>query len=369
MFVADKEIERVDNSHRVTHLRNILDYSDDTARSVSTDQLFYMDGGTRLADNVPFTASGVVDTNRLVVTATDGAHKLTEAQLTLRNSQSYNAGFSARELLTKTGQFTFRIPLSRIFAFCNHYKSVIHGSTVRFEFRKYDIEEIIHATGADIAGADKPIFKIEDMVLYMPYLTPSLPVLASLQETLTQGGQIELGFNYWNTYGPMHLLATDTTVRRTISSLIERPNRVIVAFKETAKYKTIVDNSLIYDHLNLTKIQLRAGSGTYYPDQPMESVFTTASVANDDYIRTFEEFLRVSDLQHNLDGGSLVNYSSFKGLYPFFSFDLRESMKDVVFNNGNAVDLTIEASLTPAGGGFEMFCDGFASVCDGFVMV
>jgi hypothetical protein len=140
--------------------------------------------------------------------------------------------------------------------------------------------------------------------------------------------------------------------------LIERPNRIIVAFKDTNNYNKVSQNSLTYDHLNLSKIQLRAGSGTFYPDQPIESVIKTGTSLEDDYIRNFEEFLRVSDLQHNLDGGSLVNYASFKSLYPFYCFDLRESWQEVLFGSGQAIDVTIEANVTLPSGTkkeFEMF--------------
>ena len=184
----------------------------------------------------------------------------------------------------------------------------------------------------------------------MPYVKPSLPVLSDLETMLTRGGQIDLGFNYYQTYGPYKHM--NAQLRQTITSLIERPSKIFVAFKDFDKYQSIEHNSLIYDNLNVSKIQIRAGSGVYYPDLPFEPDF-----GNNKYIQLWDEYLRASDKQHTFDGGSVVSYQSFKSLYPIFSFDLRESWKEVLFGSGSTVDITIEATLTPpaSGNGYELF--------------
>ena len=107
---------------------------------------------------------------------------------------------------------------------------------------------------------------------------------------------------------------------------------------------------MVYDHLSVTKMQIRAGSGVYYPDTPFEPNF-----GDDKYLQVWDEFLRASDKQHQFDGGSTISYQSFKTLYPIFSFDLRESWKEVLFGSGSTVDITLEANLTAPANGYQVY--------------
>lgn len=366
LFVNDKSIELVDNSYRVTHLRNTLDYSDDTIRSISSDQLVFNDTGNGGTDKAPFifTANNV-NAGAITITtantvagttphATTGVYPgdIPITEFTARDSVTYNRGFHQRHSLTRSGKFVYRIPLSRIFGFCYDYRSVLHGTTFRIELRRNIPKEVVQVTGTDVETNHEPIVTISEAVLYMPYVKPSLQVLAQLEDTLTKGGQTSIGFDYWTTYGPYNL-PNATNINRTISALSERPSRVIVGFKTTDNYKKAGVNSLIYEALNVTRLQLKAGSGSYYPEQPFEIDMTAGTGS---HIRMWEEFLRTSNKQHNLDGGSTVSYQSFKNLYPFYCFDLRESWRNVVFGSGNTVDITIECTLgTAPGGTIEMF--------------
>lgn len=346
LFVNDKEVERIDQLHRKMHLTSILDYSDDTIRSLTTDQMVFMDGGDGLLQLAPFTmTAGDLTGNKIVTasTASDGTGSVTDVELKIRNNSLYNNGFAIRHELTKTGTFHYRMPLARIFGLCSDYSKVLRGAQFRIEFRRNVAKEVVLVSGTDVATAHEPIFTLNECTLMMPYLQPSLEVLSTLEGALANNSSSTIGFNYWNSYGPD--MFKTTQLNHTITSLVERPSKVIFALKLESTYLKADSNSLTYgDDLQVSSIQLRAGSSSvFYPEQPIEINWAT-----NDYVRLYEEFIRCCDKQ-GFDGGPTVSYQSFKSLYRFYCFDLRDSMKNVVFGSGQTVDLTVQMKIDNGG--------------------
>jgi hypothetical protein len=339
IFVNDKEIERIDLLHRKMHLTSILDYSDDTIRSLTTDQMVFMDSGDGGLDARPIIIGGAT-----LDTGSAGALKNSlNLKDAIINNPAYTSGFAIRNELTKTGTFHYRMPLARVFGFCSDYRKVLRGAQFRIEFRRNPAKEVVLVTGTDIATDHEPVFTLSECTMMMPYLQPSLEVLSTLEEALANNSSSTIGFNYWNTYGP-NLFKT-TQLNHTITSLVERPSKVIFALKLESTYLKADENSLTYgDDLQVSSIQLRAGSSSvFYPEQPIE-----INWANNDYVRLYEEFLRCCDKQ-GFDGGPTVSYQSFKSLYRFYCFDLRDSMKNVVFGQGQTVDLTVQMKVDNGG--------------------
>jgi len=78
------------------------------------------------------------------------------------------------------------------------------------------------------------------------------------------------------------------------------------------------NNSMVFQHMNITNINLRINSLQFPKDE-----FVADFVTNDDFGRLFLQYLQVSGKSFDMEGGgSIICYDTFSQLYPIFCFDL-----------------------------------------------
>jgi hypothetical protein len=118
--IGDKEIESIDYVGIGTTVLNLVEFSDDFAKSAASNMFWFKD-----------TADSTV-TNRFIYDSTDKNSKLKESDAKLEDlvmkikvNHNFNEGFLERWKLTKQSkQISMFLPLNRLFGFCKDINRV-----------------------------------------------------------------------------------------------------------------------------------------------------------------------------------------------------------------------------------------------------
>jgi hypothetical protein len=372
--INGKIIERVEYLHKKILVSNLLEYSEDYARSSASDQFWYPDTGT-LGDAVSdfsisapaagglefFTVAGddvgvrtlrVTNSAVTVNQPVGGAPQVLGLRATGdyqgRPNPEYNEGWTKRLALTANSKLVvLRIPLARIFGYCKSVQLVSTGVQHEIELFRTDNVDIFHASdpGPDPMNTanNRPILEISKASIWMPHLKPSLSTAVAIEKMLSQGGSQIIPFEYTNVY---RLTGQETqSINWLFKSATERPTKCVFFFQQEidpadAKNTYYVNKSK-FDPLNVVRASLTV-MGTKIPEYDFESNFDSAKL---DYSRLYNELMRVSD-KHPMDynTGTQISYKQFGELYPLICFDLRDQAEKL-FTPGVASDMTFRANL------------------------
>ena len=108
-----------------------------------------------------------------------------------------------------------------------------------------------------------------------------------------------------------------------ITNGISKPRHVFVFIINTANIDDQRSNSFLYDTFSvstdkttLNRCYLEVGNGNEYPDIPYKP--------NDDLSRVYRDVMSYVYANNDFQGGTLLNISNFKSLFPFVYFDLKK---------------------------------------------
>ena len=117
-----------------------------------------------------------------------------------------------------------------------------------------------------------------------------------------------------------------------ITNAILKPRHVFVFFINNSSIDNQLQNPFLYDTFKLstngvtiTRCHLEVGNGNDYPDinyKPTE-----------DPSRVFRDVMKYVNANNDLQGGTLLNISNYKSLYPFIYFDLTKQKTDLKDGN------------------------------------
>ena len=106
-----------------------------------------------------------------------------------------------------------------------------------------------------------------------------------------------------------------------ITNSISKPRRVFVFFINTANIDNQLSNSFLYntfsvstDSRTLNRCYLEFGNGNEYPDIHYKP--------NEDLSRVYRDVMSYVYANNDFQGGTLLNISKFKTLFPFVYFEL-----------------------------------------------
>ncbi|XP_065642087.1 uncharacterized protein LOC124807031 [Hydra vulgaris] len=309
--LSGQNIETVNNLGQATTMLGMLKYSNDFQLAEGLNQLWYKD------------------------TATD-------ANLTT------NVGFTVRQAYiikkpTTKGTFSFCIPLNHIFGFCEDYTKVIYGfkHTLTLQ-RKNDNDAIFRSAAAAIGKVN-----LTKISLWMPYVIPSDKGRHTLNTIISNKATIPVAF-YSRSCETMTLNQTTKMTWRLGVKSDEKPRYIIVGF-QTNKDNDQTQNASIFDHCNLTNIQVVINK-IRYPEADYELSFPNQQVsrAYTDVSNFKENFCGIDKIISNCN----ITPSGYRDLYPLFVFDLRhqsERLKpsvsdiDIIANFSENVPVGTEA--------------------------
>ena len=123
-------------------------------------------------------------------------------------------------------------------------------------------------------------------------------------------------------------LSTQNSGHFRITNVISKPKHVFVFFINNANINNQLQNSFLYNTFNistnprtLTRCHLEVGNGNEYPRLHYKPT--------EDPSRVFRDVMKYVNANNDLQGGTLLNISNFKNLFPFIYFDLTKQKMDI----------------------------------------
>ena len=312
---SGKPIYNVDGIHKLIFIKNLLDFSDDYARSGAKKQFWYLD-----------------TTNSTVVAA----------------ATNTNQGIRQRALLSQGGlTVETLIPLNRYSFFEELSDKLLPPMKLEFEIELQADSELIWQND----GTDRRIV-VRNLELWVPMLrfTSEGQKLANenflkpqqwtyLNEMLQPSSSRRAAFGSWQ-----------------INPGVKDAKHVFIFIQQTQKVKALTQNPYFFDTFDidgdnsakLASCRLQYGSSEYYPELDYDENFK---------LRILNDLENYRYRKNDYNTGVQLQPNNFETLYPILYFDLRENKdnktndpKQMVFHYklneaANAQDYTIYAGI------------------------
>ena len=275
---AGKIVYDTDNLHKVTFVKNLLEYSDDYSRSVAKDSLWYLDTDATTANT--------------------------------------NTGFQSRKLLMTDANGLLNvniiIPLNRYSFFEELEGRMLVPMQLQFNINLQNDNELIFKPNA----LDDGRVVINRFLLWVPKMIPK----DSLYDKFVNSF---LTKNNWTYNREIYQVSAPTRSSGffQISSSIDNVKAISV-YLQRAKTNDADSNPYIFDtfklnaadnNSHLTTCRLEYGNGVYYP----ETEYDTESK-----VRIFNDLMSYAMRKNDYNSGTQLNTVNHNSLYSLIYFDL-----------------------------------------------
>ena len=280
---AGKIIYDTDNLHVVTFAKNLLEYSDDYARSVAKNGLWYLD--------------------------TDAT------------SDDTNAGLEARRLLTTNRNLVdVTIPLNRYSFFEELEGRMLPPMQLNFEIDLTSDVEVLYG------AADTFRLVIDRFYLWVPRLEPKDALMSKFISEFQKPSK-------WKYLREMyqHSEVTRNSGDFRISASIDKVRYVFI-YLQRLKNNSMTANPYIYDtfklnaadnNCKLLSCRLEYGNGVFYPELDYDEESKS---------RIFSDLMNYSWQKNDYNTGTQLNVSNWETLYPLLYFDISYQEEQVSRN-------------------------------------
>ena len=277
---AGKIIYDTDNLHLVTFAKNLLEYSDDYARSVAKNSLWYLD--------------------------TDAT------------SDDTNTGLEARRLLTANRNLVdVTIPLNRYSFFEELEGRMLPPMQLTFEIDLTDDVEVLYG------AADTFRLVIDRFYLWVPRIEPKDALMSKFVSDFQKPSK-------WKYLREMyqHSDVTRNSGDFRISASIDKVRHVFV-YLQRLKNNNMGANPYIYDtfklnaadtNCKLLSCRLEYGNGVFYPELDYDEESKS---------RIFSDLMNYSWKKNDYNTGTQLNVSNWESLFPLLYFDLSYQAEQV----------------------------------------
>ena len=272
---AGKIVYDTDNLHKVTFVKNLLEYSDDYSKSVAKNSLWYLDTNDTTANT--------------------------------------NTGYEARRLLT-TGKKDVNviIPLNRYSFFEELESRMLVPMQLQFNIHLQNDDELILMANGVAAGR----VVINRFLLWVPRLTPK----DSMYDMFVSSFLKE---NKWTYLRELYEVSAPTTSSGffQISSSIDNVKYILV-YLQREKTNNAEQNPYLFDtyklneantNSSLTTCRLEYGNGVYYPETEYDS---------ESKVRIFNDLMAYAMRKNDYNSGTQLNLANYNSLYSLIFFDL-----------------------------------------------
>ena len=313
---AGKNIYNVDNIHKLIFIKNLLDFSDDYARSAAKNQFWYLD---------------TTDSDVTAAAAT-------------------NQGIRARGLLAlgdpqKTVETL--IPLNRYSFFEELNDKLLPPMQIELEIELQSDAELIWQND----GTDRRIV-VRNFELWVPLLR----FTSEGQKLANENFLKPQKWTYLNEMIQPSSSRRDAFGSWQINPGIKDAKHVFIFIQQSMKKDALTQNPYFFDTFNidgdnsakLATCRLQYGSSQYYPELDYDENFK---------LRILNDLMNYRYRKNDYNTGVQLQPNNFKDLYPVLYFDLRENKdnmtndpKQMVFHYrlneaANAQDYTIYAGI------------------------
>ena len=281
-----REVYSCNYANHVVNIKNLLEYSTSYAESTATGEFYFLDT-SRAAEERP-------------------------AQAT------YNKGFHSRKLLLgASATVNCEIPLNRYSFFEALEDKLLPNTKIELNI------EIEKDSNLIFQNADNCRVVLTRLQLFIPKLTFNAPGQSLYMENYLKPYK----WTYLNEVIERSNNSQQQTGQFRITNAISKPRHVFIFGIDTARIESQTANPFLYDtfdlpnNANISRCYLEVGNGNEYPDIHFKP--------STDLVRVFKNVLSYSHANNDYQGGTLLNISNFKTLFPFVYFDLTKQKMDI----------------------------------------
>ena len=308
---SGKIVYESDNLHRITNVKNLLEYSDDYSRSVAKNSFWYLD--------------------------TDGT------------TANTNTGFEARRILAQAANddgtggaksINEMIPLNRYSFFEKLERSMLPPMQLTIELTLNDDSELIH--GAAAADAGRVVVK--RLYLWIPKLIPKDSMYSTYVAEYLQP-------KTWTYLRDLYNQSANTKALQNmfqISPAIDGVKHVFIYLQRTNPPHNEEDERTPYtfntfnlntadDNSSLSSCRLEYGNNVFYPELEFDA---------DSKIRIFNDLMAYAFRKNDYNTETQLNLSNFTALYGLVYFDLTYQ-KEVVTRDPKQLILHYRLNVAP----------------------
>ena len=396
--INNNEIENVVNPGQATTMKGLLTYSNDFECGEGLNMCWQKEtedggiGGINYTDiatainiagiakavqgatvnNVRDAIRAVFPAGNRIRTVSDGASAIVGATTqTVFNAisgitPSVNTGYITRHkyILQRPnppGSFSFAIPLSHIFGFCDDYKKIIYGVKHTLTLtRSHDVDAIMRT--ANVAGCEIRLNKVS---WFVPHVIPSTVQKVALYKKIEEKITIPVGFRSLQCDSCDVAGIVDLSWRISVKSGTEKPRWLIIGF-QTNRSNNHGNSPAVFDHVNLQNIYATINNNRF-PITDLDLNFTSGRHTSRAY-KMLLEFKRAFYNQSEKSTSNGITLIEFHNIYPLFILDMRkqserirDSVQDIVIKAkfGQAVPAnTIAYALLISDRQFKLQSDG-----------
>ena len=275
---AGKIVYDTNNLHKVTFVKNLLEYRDQFGRSVAKNSLWYLD--------------------------TDGT------------SAATNTGFQTRKLLMTDADVmkdvNVIIPLNRYSFFEELENKMLVPMQIQFNIELQNDDELIFKA----AGADDGRVVLNRFLLWVPRLIPKDSLFMKFVEDFEKPSTWKYNREMYEVSAP-----TRSSGFFQISSSIDNVQHIFI-YLQRAKTYNAGQNPYLFDtfklnaadnNSHLTTCRLEYGNGIFYPETEYDS---------ESKVRIFNDLMSYGFKRNNYNSGTQLNLVNYNSLYPLIYFDL-----------------------------------------------
>ena len=307
-----------DYANQCVNIKNLLEYNPSYAKSVGTNEFYFLDS-SRHADESKYTRRQVEHVRN------DANNAYEERTLPDKDNVNYYKGFAARKvLLGLSAVVNCEIPLNRYSFFEELQDKLLPNMKIDLDIAFEDDKNLIWRQGtADAAGTSYRLI-ITRLQLFVPRLI------------FNSEGQKLYMENYLKPYKWTYLkeavftskISTQNSGHFRITNGISKPRHVFIFFINNANINEHRYNPFLYNTFSistnprtLTRCHLEVGNGNEYPRLHYKPT--------EDPSRVFRDVMKYVNANNDLQGGTLLNITNFKELYPFIYLDLTKQKTDI----------------------------------------
>ena len=317
-----REVYDCDYVNHCVNIKNLLEYNPSYAKSVGTNE-FYFPDTSRSAESKKYTRRFVTHRQNVAGNADDRGLMIDDVDA------NYNKGFAARKvLLGASAEVNCEIPLNRYSFFEELQDRLLPNVRIELQIEMENDKNLIWRIGAaDAAGTTYRLI-VTRLQLYVPRMIFN-----------SEGQKLYLE-NYLKPHKWTYLTETtynqDMRTQRTgnfrLTNGILKPRHVFIFFINNANLDNQLANPFLYNTFfvstnprTLDQCYLEVGNENEYPHLKYEPTL--------DPSRVFRDVMKYVNANNDLQGGTLLNISNFKNLYPFVYFDLTKQRTDLKDGN------------------------------------
>ena len=291
---SGKIVYESDNLHRITNVKNILEYSDDYSRSVAKNSFWY------------------IDTDRTTADTNNGfdARKL----LTQRVGEVDNPVQTAAKSINEI------IPLNRYSFFQELERKMLPPMQLTIELPLNEDSELIHKAAAADAGR----VVVKRLYLWLPRLVSKDSMYSSFVSEFLKP-------TTWTYMRDLYNQSANTRAIQNmfqISPAIDNVKHVFIYLQrtdgpnnnESERTPYILDTFQLDANSSLSSCRLEYGNNVFYPELEYDG---------DSKIRIFNDLMSYAFRKNDYNTGTQLNLHNFTALYGLLYFDLSYQKEDI----------------------------------------